>query len=72
MQVGHAIDAILTQTVVSGRAGGGGDSAQSPLGELGGRDSEQSSLAQTLGDLGEGIRRSLHMRAGVSFQILTL
>ena len=51
---------------------GGGYSVQCPLGELGGGDSEQSSLAQTLGDLGEGIRRSLHMRAGVPFQIQTL
>ena len=49
-----------------------GYSAQSPLGELGGGDSEQSSLVQTLGDLGEWIRRSLHMRAGVPFQIQTL
>ena len=41
---------------------------------LGGGDSEQSSLSQTLGpgDLGEGVRRSLHMRAGVPFQMQTL
>ena len=37
------IGALLTQRVVSGRAGGDrGDSAQSPLGELGEGDSEQS------------------------------